>query len=116
MADLTPYVSDAHLRVMQLLETRGVELIEEVAFPPYAADIYVPSLHMVIEVDGPQHRASTDRKKDAVLVGKYHLFVLRVTHNVTMDSLIERFTMARLDAMIDSDERWERCRRKTPWL
>ena len=112
----TPYVSDAHLRVQNYLEARGVQLIEEVKFTPYTVDVWVPELHMAVEIDGPQHMRKKDLARDAVLVGKYSLYVLHVKHDISFDELFERFTIARLDAMMDSTQRWEKCRRKTPWL
>ncbi|KKM33142.1 hypothetical protein LCGC14_1565530, partial [marine sediment metagenome] len=38
---------DAHLAVIRELERHGLGLLEEVEFPPYRADIYLPAYHVL---------------------------------------------------------------------
>jgi very-short-patch-repair endonuclease len=51
----------------------------EVEFPPYRVDIYVMSLHAVVEYDGNHTFKSKDKRRDKFLMERYSLSVLRLT-------------------------------------
>lgn len=118
MIDQTTVVSDIHKKVMNNLENYGVELMEEVDFPPYRADIYVPAAHAIVEVDGPQHKDRRDQLRDANLSNLYFLHVIRVkTDKIRKDGKwITEILDALDEAMKTGIERWDKCKMKTPWL
>lgn len=51
----------------------------EVEFPPYRVDIYIMSIHAAVEYDGNHTFKSRDKKRDAFLLERYSLPVLRLT-------------------------------------
>ena len=111
-------LTDAHLAVVRELERRGLGLMEEVEFPPYRVDCYLPSHHVAIEVDGAQHNARADRKRDRELNAEYSLYIF---HVAAADAKIPDRWLQHLSAFLDyvqptKDERWAACEMKTPWL
>ncbi len=70
--------SDAHLQVSKILERAGLEIMDEVPFPPFFADVYIPSHHCVVEIDGPQHEKKRDEKRDKRLLEEYGLPVFHI--------------------------------------
>ena len=80
MSEPVRVLSDAHRRVIRLLEMAGLEIMEEVGFPPYQIDIYIPDCHAAVEVDGPHHRnrRRRDRRRDILLIDRYSLPTFRV--------------------------------------
>ena len=111
-------LTDAHLAVIKVLERHGMGLMEEVEFPPYRADIYLPAYHALVEVDGAQHSERADRKRDRELNAEYSLYVYHVAAD---DAEIPDRWLEPLAAFLDyvqstRDERWEACEMKTPWL
>jgi very-short-patch-repair endonuclease len=116
LEDGLDYMTDAHQRVIRWLEGAGIELREEVDFPPYRVDIYIPQFHVAVEVDGPSHGSTMDGKRDAELLEVYCLPVLRLKHDTAgrlAVDLTKKF-LRRHDET--SAERWEACKIKTPWL
>jgi very-short-patch-repair endonuclease len=111
-------LTDAHLAVIKELERRGVGLMEEVEFPPYRVDCYLPAYHAAIEVDGAQHSARADRKRDRELNAEYSLYVFHVSADnaKTPDKWLESLAAFLGYAQPTRDERWEACEMKTPWL
>lgn len=111
-------LTDAHLAVVKELERHGMNLMEEVEFPPYRADIYLPAYHVIIEVDGAQHSFAADRKRDRELNADYSLYVFHVAAD---DAKKPDNWLEALSAFLDyvqptKDERWAACEMKTPWL
>lgn len=118
MTDPVPVVSDVHRTVIKLLEAWGINLMEEVEFPPYRVDIYIPALHAAVEVDGPQHGAKRDRIRDQKLFAQYNLPVL---HIKAAQALRPKYWRPRLMEFYEefadtAHARWEQCRDETPWL
>ncbi len=67
-----------HKELIRLLESIGLDCVEEVKFNPYTVDIYVPSLHIAFEADGPMHNVKKDNTRDYRLESVYALPVIRV--------------------------------------
>ena len=67
-----------HKELILLLESIGLDCVEEVSFPPYTVDVYVPTLHIAFEADGPMHNLKKDSARDYKLEGIYALTVIRV--------------------------------------
>ncbi len=111
-------LTDAHLAVIRELERHGMGLLEEVEFPPYRADIYLPAYHVLVEVDGAQHNMRADRKRDRELNAEYSLYVF---HVAAADAKAPTKWLESLSLFLDyvqptRDERWAACEMKTPWL
>lgn len=70
--------SGPHRRVEKILDEMKIPYLSEEQFSPYKVDIYLPSWHLVIEVDGPYHSKSKDEVRDAWLKARYGLLVLRI--------------------------------------
>ena len=70
--------SDAHVQVSKILERAGLEIMEETSFPPFSADVYIPSHHVVVEIDGPQHEKKRDERRDKKLLEEYGLPVFHI--------------------------------------
>ena len=117
---MTTVVSDFHAFVIKWLENNGVELLEEVDFPPYRVDVYLPDYHAVIEVDGPHHTEKKDSKRDKELGDKYQLFVCHVTKQMFKFSN-EKATLAMIQsflnlAALSRDKRLSEVEDRFPWL
>ena len=111
-------LTDAHLAVIRELERHGLGLMEEVEFPPYRGDIYLPAYHALVEVDGAQHSERADRKRDRELNVEYSLYVF---HVAASDAKAPAKWLESLSAFLDyvqptKDERWAQCEMRTPWL
>ena len=111
-------LTDAHQAVIKELERHGIMLMEEVEFPPYRVDCYLPSYHVAVEVDGAQHNARADRKRDRELNAEYSLYVFHIAAD---DAKAPDRWLESLSAFLDyvqptRDERWEACEMRTPWL
>lgn len=118
MTDAVTYMTDAHIAVIKHLQRAGWEVMEEVDFPPYRADVYLPNEHIVVEVDGPQHSVRADRKRDRELNRAYGLLVFHIP--AALASNLSRwgttFLMLIENAMPTREERWAKGEMKTPWL
>jgi len=103
---------------MRWLENKGLELMEEVSFPPYRVDIYLPDYHAVIEYDGPQHTAKQDYKRDVFLVDEYKLTVFHVSAKDWSDKndLWARITDFLVMCLFSKDGRWKEVEDRLPWL
>ena len=67
-----------HRRLVKVLQATGYKVDVEVEFQPWRVDCYLPELHMVVEADGPHHSKTRDATRDADLLERYGLFVIRV--------------------------------------
>src|SRR6185295_18702912 len=70
-----------HLRSRQAM---GVQFYRQKPLGPYIVDFYAPSIKMVIEVDGSQHREAIQREQDAerdAYLEQLALNVLRFDNN-----------------------------------
>ena len=106
-------ISDAHSRVIKLLEARGLCLQEEIDFPPFRVDIYLPDYHACIEVDGPHHGTRADNIRDETLLREYSLPTLRIrSGDIDLAALKEFLELTEATF----EERWEHCEMRTPWL
>lgn len=119
--DTVTTMTDFHMEVIDLLERLGIRLQYEVPFPPYQADIYIPSAHAVVEADGPHHTEKRDRERDEVLSVTYKLHVFHVRQSdwkaaggkgVIRVALGEFIRNARRDA----PERFNEVKDRIPWL
>ena len=123
MTDQLTYMTDAHKAVIKQLERWGLGVMEEVDFPPFRADCYLPDYHCVVEVDGPQHSEKADNKRDRELCDVYGLFVFHISSKdvnklseLNWNMWKEKLRLFLIRAKIDKNERWESCKMKTPWL
>lgn len=110
-------LTDPHRKVMDILEKMGVGLMEEVDFPPYRIDLYLPDYHVAVEIDGPMHSKRQDLKRDMNLSLEYWLPTFRIAHNQTHP----RYWSISLKVFLESslqtrNERWEKAEMKVPWL
>ncbi|KKL74377.1 hypothetical protein LCGC14_2065500 [marine sediment metagenome] len=118
MTDQLTYMTDAHKAVIKQLEKWGLGVMEEVDFPPFRADCYLPDYHVVVEVDGPQHSEKADNKRDRELCDVYGLFVFHISSKDASKSSewkeeIKSFLRFALES---KSGRWEQHKMKTPWL
>ena len=111
-------LTDAHLAVIKELERHGMGLLEEVEFPPYRADIYLPAYHVLVEVDGAQHNMRADRKRDRELNAEYSLFIFHIAADDAKapDRWLESLSLFLDYVQPTRDERWANCEMRTPWL
>jgi very-short-patch-repair endonuclease len=118
MSELVRVMSDAHRELIRLLQNWGVGLMEEVEFPPYTVDIYVPDAHVAIEADGPHHSRRHDDKRDQQLYERYSLVVLRVQNELLShpDKLRVGLQEAFAQCTGDITARLTRCRNILPWI
>ena len=92
--------------------------MDEVPFPPYTVDIWVVDAHFAVEVDGPQHLASKDKKRDARLLEEYNLPVLHISMGEAKKAsqvkkiVMDAYTEYEQDAM----ERFKEIEGKVEWL
>lgn len=74
-------LSSPHLHFASNLRRWNIEALHEYVFEPYRVDVYVPSMHAAIEVDGPSHGSSfhrRDLRRDRLLQDKYKLRMLHL--------------------------------------
>ena len=118
MTEIPTVLSTAHKKVIKLLEKWGIELMEEVDFPPYRADIYIPDVHVVVEVDGPHHSKKSNEKRDTNRLEQYLLPTFRIkTKDVDHLECWKSELFAFLNKHAWTTEfRREICMPKTPWL
>ena len=118
MTEIPTVLSAAHKKVIKQLEKWGIQLMEEVDFPPYRADIYIPDVHVVVEVDGPHHSKKANEKRDTELLEQYLLHTFRIkTKDVKHFErwAPELFTFLN-EYVWTAAERKEECKPRTPWL
>lgn len=118
MVDVPRIMTDSHIKLIKLLESKGLELMEEVDFPPFKVDVYLPDYHVAIECDGPQHTKKKDIKRDRELGDKYQLLVFHVTTSMLAKTeatwaAIQNFLSI---AIFSKDERWNEVENRLPWL
>lgn len=121
MTDIVTEMSDLHRAVVRWLEALGLEVMEEVPFPPYRVDVYLPAYHVAVEADGPAHAGGRDARRDAELARVYGLPVYHIMERDVRTATDRRRTRGELEAFLrlhraTAAERWERCRDRTPWL
>jgi very-short-patch-repair endonuclease len=118
MTDSVTIMSDFHVAVIKWLEQHGIEVMEEVDFPPYRVDIYVQLWHAAIEVDGPYHSTRADIRRDEELARVYRLEVFHVTTELFADKerLARDLRAFMADVAVTQPERWMASKDKTPWL
>lgn len=108
-----------HKRVMGWLEGCGFGVMEEVDFPPYRADIYLPDFHAIVECDGPWHGRTADDRRDHYLSDTYGLPTFRVKYQewisnpTTVSKKLADFLR---EVRVSKSSRWERNKDKVPWL
>lgn len=118
MSELVTTFSDAHREMVRVLENMGHELLVEIEFPPYRVDIYLPDIHAVVEVDGPNHSRKGNRRRDWALVERYCLPTFRLkAGQVKSSARWKSGFLAFVKACTPTaGTRWDRCKLKTPWL
>ena len=111
-------LTDAHVAVVRELERRGLGVMNEIPFPPYTVDVYVPRFHCAIEIDGPQHGKTRDEKRDRRLVEEYDLPVFRVKAGEAKrpKKWLPALRDFLLSAAETADERRSECEQKASWL
>ena len=81
----------------------GTTLEED--FPPYVVDVYIPDLHLGIELDGPHHFRKRDAIRDEKLLSEYSLEIWRFNNaeivrnykSMFIDNII-KFAQGRINA------------------
>jgi len=91
---------EEHLKNLTVAQQTAYEKIKilypdaelEWIFYPYIVDIYIPSIHVAIEIDGASHKNKKDydKRRDKVLRSKYRLKVYRFKNR---EVFTERFDM-----------------------
>jgi len=76
--DLRKKDTPQELLVVEWVRATGLGANSQEDFPPYVADVYVPDLELVIEVDGPLHLKKSDKKRDLHLKTKYGVDTWRI--------------------------------------
>lgn len=122
IGDPTPQTdrTPAHQRVVRMLEDLGYRVQEEVDFYPYRVDIYIPCLHLAIEVDGGVHGSAYQKRhdtvRDALLGTKYFLTVSRFQNGVSENEVYR--TMSALAGVCQptAERRRTSCELEAPWL
>lgn len=66
-------MTNIHKKVIRFLEDRKINIEIEKEFPPYSADIYIPSLNCIVECDGNKwhggkNGCARDKKRDKFLI------------------------------------------------
>lgn len=79
-----------HRRAERILARMQIGFDSEVGFKPYSVDVYISEWHLGIEVDGPGHSPKKDAERDAVLLEKYYLPVLRLKSDLPGAEVIEK--------------------------
>jgi very-short-patch-repair endonuclease len=69
----------------------------EIEFPPYRVDIYIMSIHAAVEYDGNHTFKSRDKKRDAFLLERYCLPVLRLTEFRPRDEIKKKLILFFMD-------------------
>lgn len=120
MVDPENELTKFHRDLMEWLEKRGQEVMEEVPFPPYQVDIYLPRLHAAVEADGPMHSGPKDRNRDQVLWDEYKLNMAHVSmdclYKDNSGQLVVIMTSLISGAFESSYDRREFCKMKLPLL
>lgn len=116
--DLETFLTDAQVAAIDHLESAGVGVLEEVPFPPYRVDIYLPEYHAGVEVDGPQHAVRADTRRDKELLEIYLLPIFRVKaedarHPERWGKELEAFLSRAAET---KKNRWEQAEDRCPWL
>ena len=110
-----------HQELVRRVELAGYTVQEELDYPPYRVDVYVPQFHVALEADGPLHRGRATMRKDVerddFLRRRYQLPVIRFTE----EEIKSDFFRASLDQQLyafasDSDERRRQAEIECPWL
>ena len=111
-------LTEIHQKAIKKMERLGYQVMEEVRFPPYVIDIYVPKLHVAIEVDGPFHKENKDNKRDTFLWEEYNLPVLRLSLKEAANSSHIRQMMKEAVSKYEESAgiRFEDAEDKLPWL
>ena len=106
------------MKVIKRLERLGIQLMEEVRFPPYTVDIYIPSAHIAVEVDGPHHKKKKDEKRDKRLLDTYNLPVIRLTMGQAKKAhIVKETVLEAIDEWKDSaEDRFSSVEEKLLWL
>ena len=80
-----------HRQVCEWARELGLLYVEEYMVGPYSADIYLPELFLVVEIDGPYHALSKrrDTERDAYLA-EHGLRVLRIRVGVPKEDVLRR--------------------------
>jgi len=118
MSEPVTEMSDLHRELTRLLQNWGLELMDEVPFPPFQVDIYVPQAHVAIEADGPQHNRRADERRDEKLFELYDLPVIHVTDEAIAEQASLRYALlAHIGIyMQTAEQRLTRCKAKLPWI
>ena len=107
--------------MVQKIVAAGYRIQEELDFPPYRVDVYLPQFHVAVEADGPLHRGRAtmrhDVARDDFLRRRYSLPVVRFTE----EDIKSNFFRASLDQQIwafaaDSNERRREAEFEAPWI
>jgi len=91
--------------VASWLKEAGFGTTLEEDFPPYVVDVYIPDLHLGIELDGPHHFRKRDAIRDENLLSEYSLEIWRFNNteivrnykSIFIDNII-KFAQGRIDA------------------
>ena len=113
---LVTEISDAHRELIRLLENSGLCIIEEQEFPPYTVDIYLPDVHLGVEVDGPHHELKRDARRDEQLLNDYLLPVLHVSTKLRPEDALTQIYGFVLRNIFGTEGRIRAARELCPWV
>lgn len=104
--------SGPHRKLERFLDEFGFRYESERPFGPYTVDIYLPDWHICVEADGPYHSKAKDEKRDAYLLEKFGLYLLRIKTKTNITKIrFESEILAFIDLHYEDSE----VRKKT-WL
>lgn len=111
-------VTDIHRKVIKRLERINLKVMVEIDFPPYKVDIYIPDAHMAVEVDGPHHSETKDKKRDKYLMDTYNLPVIRLSIGQAHKAhIVKEVVQEAHDKWLwSADTRFKEKKEAMPWL
>lgn len=80
------FITKAHKRISDLCRRNRLEILDEEPVGRFRIDIYLPEWHLGVEVDGPTHSPLKDEQRDGELWREYGLPILRLPHDVTLET------------------------------
>jgi len=89
--DLRKKDTPQELLILGWVRETGIGANSQEDFPPYVADVYVPDLELVIEVDGPLHLRKKDKERDLRLKTEYGVDTWRIPLKVISKGYKEDF-------------------------
>jgi len=103
------HYTDKQIEVENWINNLGFQTELEQVFGVFCADIYIPELNWIIEIDGPQHYGAKDDRRDAYLFSQYKIFyIMHVKSTIKKNEFKILFTSTILLKLGGNLESWNR--------